>query len=189
MRRKINRILRSVFISPLIVLVTLYILLEDVLQNIVKPLVDYVSSWHLLKNVEEFLQRRSPYTLFVIYVCKFAVFSSMKFFSLFLISRGNVYGGPLLACGEMLGALLTVWYARVALPSLLTLRWFAAFYHKLVDIKTKLILILNGMVVYKLVKCWAEQIRQHMRAIKTIVRRYTKGHSRLKAIYRFVNHR
>lgn len=55
MRRKINRILRSVFISPLIVLVTLYILLEDVLQNIVKPLVDYVSSWHLLKNVEEFL--------------------------------------------------------------------------------------------------------------------------------------
>lgn len=189
MQRKIKHFFRSVFISPLIALVTLYILLEDVLQNVVKPFIDYISSWHLLKNVEQFLQRRSPYTLFAIYVCKLATFSSMKFFALLLISRGNVYGGPLLACGEMLGALLTVWYARVALPSLLTLTWFAAFYHKVANIKTKLILILNGMAVYKLVKRWAEQIRLHIRAIMTIVKRYTKSHSRLKAIYRFVNHR
>lgn len=189
MQRKIKRFLRSIFISPLIAIVTLYILLEEVLQNVVKPFVDYISAWHILQNVEQFLQRRSPYTLFGIYVCKFATFSGIKFFSLYLISRGNVYGGPLLACGEMTGAVLTVWYARVALPRLLTLTWFASFYSKAVAIKTKLITTLKSMTFYQFAKRRAEQVRQQVRAIKVIIKRYAKGPSRLKAIYRFINHR
>lgn len=189
MQRRIKRFLRSIFISPLIVLVTLYILLEEVLQNVVKPFVDYISAWHILQNVEQFLQRRSPYTLFGIYVCKLATFSGIKFFSLYLISRGNVYGGPLLACGEMIGAVLTVWYARVALPSLLTLTWFASFYSKAVAIKTKLITTLKSMAFYQFARRRAEQIRQQVRAIKVIIKKHTQGPSRLKAIYRFINHR
>jgi len=187
MQRRMKRFLRSIFISPLIVLVTLYILLEDVLQNVVKPFVDYISAWRILQKVEQFLQRRSPYTLFGIYVCKLATFSSIKFFSLYLISQGNVYGGPLLACGETIGAVLTVWYARVALPSLLTLTWFASFYNKIVAIKTKMITALKSMAFYQLAKRLAEQIRQQVRVIKAIIKQYNKGPSRLKAIYRFIH--
>lgn len=185
MYRKIKRLVRSIAITPLIFLVALYILFEDFLQTVVKPFVNYLSSLHILHTVEVFLQRRNPYTLLGIYICKLATFSGIKLFSLYLISQGNIIGGPLLVCGEMTGAILTVWYAKVALPSLMTIHRFAAFYNRIKEIKNKLIYNLKQTAIFR----YAQIIREHIRALRVAIKNRTKKSLLAKAIYRFIHHK
>jgi hypothetical protein len=151
---------------PLIVLVALYILLEEFLQSFVKPLVDRISAWRILQTVEKFLQKRSPYTLFAIYVCKLSIFSGIKFFSLYLISQKQVYGIYLLTCGELCGAMITVWYAKVALPILLTLSWFNKIYQKLVSIKNWIVGHLKALAIYQYVKIKIQHMKRKLKEIK-----------------------
>jgi hypothetical protein len=179
---KIKRFFRSILISPLVLLVTLYILLEDFLKHFVKPFVDYISSLHLLQIAESFLQKRSPYTLLAMYICKLATFSSIKFLSLYLISQGVGYGAPLLVCGELIGAVLTVWYAKVALPILLTINKFALVYNKIIGIKNKLVESVKKMAFYQYAKLIIQKIKSKYVAIKEVIK--PKGQSILKAIYR-----
>lgn len=185
MYKKAKRLLRSIAITPLLFLVTLYILLEDFLQTVVKPLVDYLSSLQILHTVEGFLQKRNPYTLLGIYICKLAAFAGVKLFSLYLISQGNILGGPLLICGEMTGAVITVWYAKVALPSLMTIRKFAAVYNGAKGIKDRLITNLRQTAVFR----YAQIIRERIRTLKVILKRRAKRSLLAKAVYRFIHNK
>ncbi|WP_371363417.1 hypothetical protein SRRS_43200 [Sporomusa rhizae] len=186
-----RRWVRSLVISPLIFLVALYVLLEEFIETVVKPLVERVSNWRILQRIEKFLHKRNPYTLFAIYSVKLILFSSIKFLSLYWISQGRIYGPPLLITGELCGAALTVWYAKVALPALLTLRWFAAGYQKAVMLKNLLLSKLKAMRAYQYAKYKAQQVRHKLRDLKQYVLRVSKregkGYSTLKAMYRFVN--
>lgn len=189
-----KRWLRSLFVTPLIFLVALYIILEEFLESVVKPIVEQISAWNVLKTAEVFLQKRNPYTLFAIYTGKLIMFSSIKLLSLYWISQGRVYGAPLLVAGELCSAALTVWYAKVALPALLTLRWFAAIYGKLVAMKNWLLSKLHQMSVYKFAKGKVHYVRQRIKDLKEFVRHKLfsgngdgRGVSRIKAVYRFIN--
>ena len=166
----LKRKLRALVTTPLIVLVALYLLLEEFLENVVKPMVERISAWHLLKRTEQFLQRRNPYILFALYSIKFAVFSGIKFFSLYLMSQGKVYGAPLLVTGELCGAALTVWYAKVALPSLLTLGWFATGYGKAIAAKNWLLDRLRGMAAFRYAKQLIRRVRERLTAVKSSFR-------------------
>ena len=180
--KKFKRILRSIFISPLIFLVASYIIFEEFLQNIIKPCLDYISACDILQRIEGCLKRRHPYTLFAIYVTKLATFSGIKFFSLYLISKSNSMGGPLLVGGEISSAFITVWYARVALPTLLTLSWFAHGYNRIISIKDYLISRLKSMIIYQ----YAERLIKEIKFKISAIRQQAKRTSILKAIYRFV---
>lgn len=189
-----RRWLRSLFITPLIFLVALYTLLEEFLENVVKPVIEYISRWHILRMAERFLQKRHPYTLFIIYIGKLVLFSSIKLLSLYWISQGRGYGAPLLVTGELCGAAFTVWYVKVALPPLLTLRWFAVGYGKLMAIKNWLIHKLQRMPVYQYAKHKVQWCRQKLRNLKAYIRhkitagaRGGRGISTVKAVYRFVS--
>lgn len=187
-----KRSLRSVILSPLIAVIAFYILLEDFLEATVFPLVRYLSSFNFLQTIEAFLRRRNPYTLFVIYASKFAVFSSIKLVSLYLISTGNLFGAPLLVTGELSGALLTVWYAKIALPMLLTLPWFAKGYEKIMRCKNWLIDKLQQMALYHYATIVVSRVRQAIRMLKEQIamdkssRCFDKRFNFFRAIYRFV---
>lgn len=187
-----KRLLRSLLLSPLIFLTALYILLEDFIEATVLPLARLLSELNLLKSLEAFLHKRHPYTLFGIYACKFAIFSCIKLFSLYLISSGKVMGAPLLVTGELSGALITVWYAKVALPSLLTLSWFAKGYEKLVFYKSWIVGKLQQMEIYH----YAKKVVLFLRSLVGKVRNWAKSPGTssylvkklyfVRAIYRFV---
>jgi hypothetical protein len=190
----LKRWIRSLFVTPLIFLVALYTLLEDFLESIVKPVVEHISSWQILQTVEGFLQKRNPYTLFAIYTCKLILFSSIKLLSLYWISQGRGFGAPLLVSGELCGAALTVWYAKVALPALLTLRWFAKAYGKFITVKNRLISKLQQMPAYRYARSKVQPVRQIMRELKVFIVRKrilgkgnSWGSSRVKAVYRLLN--
>lgn len=188
---RFRRQIRSLVLSPVIFLVALYVLLEEFLENVVKPLVERISDWRILQKIEGFLRKRNPYTLFALYSVKLILFSSIKFLSLYWISQGRVYGAPLLVSSELCGAALTVWYAKVALPALLTLSWFAAGYQKVVIAKNWLLNKLKSMWAYQYVKCKVQQVRHKIRDLKQYVLRISKregkGYYTLKAMYRFVS--
>jgi hypothetical protein len=167
-------------------LVAIYIVFEEFLETVVKPFVEYISGWNILQKMERFLQKRDAYTLFAIYVINLASFSGIKFFSFYLISRGKVYGMPLLITGELVSTVLTVWYFKVAFPILLTLGWFSAIYTRLVGVKNWLIDNLKQMPIYQYTKAKIEQVRRILEELKSFVREHVRGSSKFKAAYRFI---
>ncbi|MBP2663244.1 MAG: hypothetical protein H6Q71_1192 [Firmicutes bacterium] len=187
----LKRRIRSLITSPIIFFVAIYILLEEFFENVVKPIVEHISNWKILQRVEGFLHKRNPYMLFAIYSVKLVLFSSIKFLSLYWISQGRIYGAPLLVTGELCGAAFTVWYAKVALPALLTLSWFAAGYGKVVAIKKWVVNKLRQMRAYQYAKDIIQCVRQRIRDLKQFALRLSKsegkGYYNLKAMYRFLS--
>jgi len=190
---RLKRRIRSFVTSPLVFFVALYVLLEEFLENVVKPIVEHISSWKILHRAERFLHRRNPYMLFAIYSVKLIFFSSVKFLSLYWISQGRMVGAPLLVTGELCGAALTVWYAKVALPALLTLNWFALGYEKVVAIKNWIVNKFRQMRAYQYTKDAAQWVRQRIRDLKQVALRLSKcegtGYYNVKAMYRFLSHK
>ena len=183
--KKLKRFMRSLFIKPLIVLVALYILFEEFLEGVIKPAMERLSALHTMQAIEGFIHRRNPYTLFLLYVCKLATFFSIKLFSLYLMGKGQFVGAPLLVCGELTGAIITVWYAKVALPSLLTLHWFAFIYNKLMAIKTYLVNTLKKIPAYQLIKMKLTHMRQRFRSFQEFVHQRSKKTSIIRAVYQY----
>lgn len=188
---RFKRQMRSLVTSPLIFLVALYILLEEFLETVVKPMIEHISNWKMLQSLEGFLRKRNPYMLFVIYSVKFVLFSSIKLLSLYWISQGRVYGAPMLVTGELCGAAFTVWYAKVALPALLTLRWFAAGYEKVVAIKNWLVSKLRQMRTYQYAQEILHWVRQKISGLKQFALHLSKREGKscytIRAIYRFLS--
>jgi len=124
-----RRIIAAVVRVPLLVLVTIYFLIDDVVLAALRPLVARLAELRLFTRLADWLHGLSPYPTLILFLIPFVILEPFKIGALVLLAQGKmVTGGVMLATAHLLSIVLVERLFHATRDKLLTIGWFAAVY-------------------------------------------------------------
>lgn len=126
-----SRLLRLLLRGPVMVLVALYFLLDDVVLAAFRPLFRRIAQWRLVQRLYLWLRRQNPYVTLVLFAVPFIILEPPKMLALLLIGLGHFSSGlTLLLSAHLLSIVVIERLFHVTRPTLLQIGWFAWGYGK-----------------------------------------------------------
>lgn len=125
----LKRILAKIADIVLGILVTIYIVLEELVwENIAEPIYTFIHGLAILQKTEAFIQRLNRHVLLALFLALFAQVELLGLLALKLIGTGKVIAGTALYAGKIPVAAFTFWLFRLAKEKLMTFGWFKRAY-------------------------------------------------------------
>ena len=107
---------------PLLVLVTIYFLIDDVVLAAIRPLVARLAELRLFTRIAAWLDRLPPYPTLILFLVPFAVLEPFKIAALVLLAKGQLaVGGTMLAVSHLLSIVLVERLFHATRAKLLTI--------------------------------------------------------------------
>lgn len=117
---------------PVVVLVALYFLVDDVVLAAIRPLVARLAALRVFERIAAFVHGLSPYPTLLLFAVPFAVLEPPKLAALWFMATGHWRGGlALLVVSHLLSIVLVERLFHVTRDKLLLIPWFARL-HRLV---------------------------------------------------------
>jgi hypothetical protein len=118
-----RRILRGVLRAPLVVLVTLYFLFEDLVVALVRPVERALAELALFERLGRFLRALGPYQTLAFFAVPYLAFEGPKLYALYLIATGHGrFGTILLVVSHVASIVVVERLFHVTRDKLLTIR-------------------------------------------------------------------
>lgn len=125
----LRRIVAALVRLPLLVLVTIYFLIDDVVLAALRPLVARLAQLRLFTRLADWLQRLPPYPTLILFLIPFVVLEPFKLGALVLLAQGKMMvGGVMLVTAHLLSIVLVERLFHATREKLLTITWFATVY-------------------------------------------------------------
>ncbi len=120
---------------PLLVLVTIYFLIDDVVLAAIRPIVAWAAELRLFTRMKLWLDGLSAPATLVLFLVPFVVLEPFKIGALVLLAKGQmVIGGTMLATSHLLSIVLVERLFHATRDKLLTIRWFAWTYGRVMAV-------------------------------------------------------
>lgn len=111
---------------PLLVVVTVYFLIDDVVLASIRPIVAWAAELRLFTRMKAWLDGLSAPATLVLFLVPFVVLEPFKIGALILLAKGQMMiGGTMLATSHLLSIVLVERLFHATRDKLLTIRWFA----------------------------------------------------------------
>lgn len=121
--------LRALYRVPLLVLATIYFLIDDVVLAAVRPVIAWAAELRPFARLGAALQRLSPYATLILFLVPFVVLEPFKLWALWLLALGHlVSGGIMLVTSHLTSIVLVERLFHATRDKLLTIAWFARVY-------------------------------------------------------------
>lgn len=120
---------------PLLALVTIYFLIDDVVLAAIRPIVAWAAELRLFTRMKLWLDGLSAPATLVLFLVPFVVLEPFKIGALVLLAKGQmVIGGTMLATSHLLSIVLVERLFHATRDKLLTIRWFAWTYGRVMAV-------------------------------------------------------
>ena len=103
-----RRLLRSVLRAPLVVLVALYFLLDDLVVAVVRPVERALERLALFERFGRFLRALGPYQTLAFFAVPYVVFEAPKLYAVYLIATGHGRLGTTLLAASHIASIVVV---------------------------------------------------------------------------------
>jgi hypothetical protein len=123
-------VLRTLIAPIVLVLATIYFVLDALVLSILRPLLRYFAHLRFFHTVRRWIESLSPYATLAIFLIPVVILEPVKPLSAYLIATGHfVTGIVLLICGELLKITIVERIFHIARPQLMTITAFAWTYN------------------------------------------------------------
>lgn len=127
----LRRIGRALVRVPVLVVVTIYFMIDDVVLAAIRPIVARLAEIRIFQRIEAWIEGLSPYPTLVLFLVPFLALEPPKILGLILLAKGQVaLGGTMLAVSHLTSIILVERLFHATKPKLLTIPWFAWTYSK-----------------------------------------------------------
>lgn len=159
-----NRLWLRILRAPLVVLVALYFLLDDVVLAAVRPLVAWAAGLRLFVRLSAWFDRLSPYPTLALFAVPFIVLEPPKLISLYLIGTGHFRSGVLmLVTSHLLSIVLIERLFHVSKPKLMRIGWFAYAFGQVMRLRDWALGQLEAMGIMAPLRALLRRLRQGTR--------------------------
>ena len=159
-------------------LVFVYIIFEELVwETLAKPIYKFLHSLKLLRKLEFFIQKLSPFVVLVIFVSLFIQVELLGIFAVALLAKGNVLTSILLYSAKIPIGAFTFWLFKISKDKLLTFGWFKSSY----EFVLRWIEKIKATQTYKDVKIRTTAMKSY---IKTNFKQKSILKVRIKTIYK-----
>lgn len=167
-----SRLLRLIVRGPVMVIVAIYFLIDDLVLAAARPLFRWLAGLGIARRAYDWLQRRSPYVTLLLFAVPFIILEPPKVFALFLIGIGKVKLGLILLLSFHLTSILVVERLfQATKATLLKIGWFAWGYGKTLALHGWAIDQLKASGIWRTVQRLGAQIRLAIRPLHALARR------------------
>jgi hypothetical protein len=123
-------VLRTLIAPIVLVLATIYFVLDALVLSILRPLLRYFAHLRFFHTARRWIESLSPYATLAIFLIPVVILEPVKPLSAYLIATGHfVTGVVLLICGELLKITIVERIFHIARPQLMTITAFAWTYN------------------------------------------------------------
>jgi hypothetical protein len=130
----LQKIGRKVLLTTQFVLAFLFILFEDIIwENLAEPIYRKIKSLKILQRLKNVVDRIDKYTLLIIFVSLLLSVEGAGVIAGILIVKGKIISGILLYMFKIPIAGFTFWLFKVSKDKLLSFRWFAYSYSRVIS--------------------------------------------------------
>ncbi|TBW33694.1 hypothetical protein EYW49_19640 [Siculibacillus lacustris] len=128
-RSRLARAAAAVARLPLLILVTLYFIIDEVVLAAVRPVIARIGAWRLFERLAAAILSLPAYPTLILFLVPFAILEPFKIWGLILLAGGHfVSGAIMLAASHLTSIVLVERLFHLTRPKLLTIAWFAAVY-------------------------------------------------------------
>lgn len=132
--------LRRVFLFPAKAVVVLYVVLDEIITPVVRPLVGWVAELRFVIRLQDIVATLPPYAILVLLAVPFAFAEPAKIYALVLMTSGNFAAGLVAISLAYLVSLLVVERIyHAGREKLKTIPWFAKLIDWLTGIRDRLL--------------------------------------------------
>lgn len=154
-------LIKSLIKNSLGVFIAMWVLAEDVFWSVCERLMAFVVRWEWLKVLEKKIASFGPYTALAMFLIPGLVLIPFKLSGVFLMGHGHYVLGLIMfllakLAGTAIGARLFV----ILKPSLMKLPWFAKYFTKFIDWKTRVIVFAKSSYAYRVVVVYKKLARK-----------------------------
>lgn len=127
----LRRFGRALVRVPVLVVVTIYFMIDDVVLAAIRPIVARLAELRIFQRIEAWIEGLSPYATLVLFLVPFLALEPPKILGLILLAKGQLaLGGTMLAISHLTSIILVERLFHATKPKLLTIPWFAFVYSK-----------------------------------------------------------
>jgi hypothetical protein len=125
-RSRSTRILLRLARLPLLALVTVYFLLDEVVVGLFRPMLRWLAGLRPIERTAAAILALPPLATLLVFAVPFVILEPIKIWALVLIAGGNLASGSItLALAHLTSILFVERLFHLTKPKLLTIRWFA----------------------------------------------------------------
>jgi hypothetical protein len=161
---------KRLLVAPFVFLAAIIILIEDWLWDDLARIAAAIGRLPIFRQIEALIVRLPPYASLAVFAAPTLLLIPVKLTALWLIAHGQHALGLLsIVMAKFVGTALVARLFILTRPNLLRIGWFARFYERFTDFKTRIYTTIKTTGVYQLVH------QQHLRW-KALIKEW--GHNR-----------
>lgn len=127
----LRRIGRALIRVPVLVVVTIYFMIDDVVLAAIRPVFAWAAGLRIFQRLQAWIDGLSPYPTLVLFLVPFLALEPPKIIALILLAKGHLaLGGTMLAVSHITSIILVERLFHATKPKLLSIPWFAFAYGK-----------------------------------------------------------
>jgi hypothetical protein len=155
-----RKILKSIFKPFVVVVATLYFIIDGLVLAALKPLLKRILHLKLFRSIERWIESLGPYSTLAAFLIPLILLEPIKPVSAYLIASGHfISGASALVLGEVLKVLIVERVFHVGRPKLMKIQAFAWTYHFVVRWFTWLQALPPWQVVKRRFRGWVRWMR------------------------------
>jgi hypothetical protein len=159
-----TRIVRRILRAPFVLLVWLWILIDETLVAAFRPLATWLVSFDTVHRLEAWIGRQNRIASLIILAVPLILIEPPKILAVLLIAEGKVkFGTVLLITSYLIGLVAVERVFHITKPKLMTIGWFAWGYGLYLRVKDWAFAIVLNSPAWKAASEMVERVKAAMR--------------------------
>jgi hypothetical protein len=169
-RRPLALFLRRLARLPLLVLATVYFLLDEVVPALLRPVYARLAELRLFERLGAAILALSPVATLILFLVPFVVLEPFKILALVLLAGGHFTSGAvMLAASHLASIVLVERLFRLTKPKLLTIGWFARIHGIVERIYDWSLGRLKATAAWRSATALLRRVRETLRGVKALL--------------------
>jgi hypothetical protein len=162
---------RRITVSALVFVVALVVIFEEWLWDIFTSLMERISRFKLVTRIERLILNRHPYVIMAMFLIPVITMIPFKLYAAYLIATGKIVKGVVtVVIAKTTGTVIATRLFIISKPKLLTVPFFARFYHWVTGVRDRLKARLHEMPAFQYASSLVKEMKAWVRRRVTAMR-------------------